>query len=274
MADGAVPLSLHQLTITDVNSEEFVDIAAELGCDHVCLFLDMPGGESAYPRVKTVEEARQLRQRVEDKGMSVFNTDTLLCAPHTVVSDYERMVEIAATLGAHVMDIVSIHPDPEAAAAIISDFTKLVRSYGMRTVMEPIRYTTLKNLDDAMEIITLCGDLAPAINLDVLHLIRSGRGPADVARIDPALRYYAQISDGPLELPDDLYPAEANGDRGVPGTGEFQLVEFLRLLPPGGVVAAEVPLTRLKNSVPPLERARMVVNGARSVLAKAAEAAA
>jgi sugar phosphate isomerase/epimerase len=271
MAENAIPLSLHQLTVTDVDSEGFVDIAGELGCDHVCLFLDMPGGQSAYPRVKTVEQARQLRQRVEDKGMSVFNTDTFLCAPHTVVSDYERMVEIAATLGAQVIDIVSIHDNPEAAAEIVSDFTRLVRSHGMRTIMEPIRYTKLRNLDDAMQIITLCGDLAPAINLDVMHLIRSGRRPADVAKIDPALRYYVQISDGPLEQPDDLYRAEANGDRGVPGTGEFPLVEFLRLLPPGGVVAAEVPLTRLKDSVPPLERARMVVNGARSVLAKAAE---
>jgi sugar phosphate isomerase/epimerase len=172
------------------------------------------------------------------------------------------------------MDIVSIHPNPEAAAEIISDFTKLVRSHGMRTIMEPIRYTTLKNLDDAMEIITLCGDYAPAINLDIMHLIRSGRGPADVAKIDPALRYYAQISDGPLNQPPELYQPEANGNRGVPGTGEFPLVEFLRLLPPGGVVAAEVPLTRMQDSVSPLERARMVVDGARSVLAKAAEVAA
>jgi sugar phosphate isomerase/epimerase len=217
-----------------------------------------------------VKQARQLRQRLADKGMSVFNTDTFLVTPRTDVKRYESMLEIAATLGAHVVDIVSNHPDPEASAAIIAEFVKLARTYGLRCLIEPIRFTTVKNLDDVLRIIALCGDPSLAINVDVMHLMRSGRGPADLAKVDPSLRYYAQISDGPINMPDELQLAESNGDRMVPGEGEFPLVEFVRLLPPGGVLAVEAPLTRLKDSVPPLERARMAVEGARSVLSKAA----
>jgi sugar phosphate isomerase/epimerase len=266
-----IPLSLHQLTVTDVDSEQFVDIAAELGCDHVCLFLDMPDAQSPYPCVKSVDQARGLKQRLADNGMSVFNTDTFLVTPKTDFRRYEGMLEIAATLGAQVVDIVSVHPDPEAAAAIIDDFVKMAKGYGLRSVIEAIRFTRIKNLDDALHIIALCDNPDLALNVDIMHLMRSGRRPADLAaKAAPSLRYYAQISDGPIDMPDERQEWEANGDRMVPGTGEFPLVEFVRMLPPDGVVAVEAPLTRLKDSVPSLERARMVVKGARSVLAKAA----
>jgi hypothetical protein len=39
-------ISLHHLAITETTPTEFVETAAALGCDHVCLFVKIPAGGS------------------------------------------------------------------------------------------------------------------------------------------------------------------------------------------------------------------------------------
>jgi sugar phosphate isomerase/epimerase len=265
-----IPLSIHQLTLLDVEPEELVDIAAELGCNHVCLFLELPGGQNGFPRVRSVQHAHQLRRRLEDNGMSVFNTDTFLVTPKTDFRSYEPMVEIAATVGAQVIDAMCHHPDFVAAAEIIANFARLVSSYGLQTVMEPTPRTTTKTLEDAVKVLNLVGDPSLTLNVDILHLMRSGQQLSDLARVDPSLWYYAQISDGPPHVPVELQKAESGENRMVPGEGQFPLVEFVRMLPPNGVLAVEVPLMRLQAELPPRMRARRAVEATRSVLAEAA----
>jgi sugar phosphate isomerase/epimerase len=265
-----IPLSIHQLTLLDVEPEELVDIAGELGCKHVCLFLELPGGQNGFPRVRTVQHAHQLRRRLEDKGMSVFNTDTFLVTPKTDFRSYEPMVEIAAAVGAQVIDVMCHHPDFAPAAEIIANFARLVSSYGLRTLMEPTPRTTTKTLEDAVKVLNLVDDPSLTLNVDILHLMRSGQQLSDLARIDPSRWYYAQISDGPPHVPVELQKAESGENRMIPGEGQFPLVEFVRMLPPNGVLSVEVPLMRLQAELPPRMRARRAVEGARSVLAEAA----
>jgi sugar phosphate isomerase/epimerase len=265
-----IPLSIHQLTLLDVEPEELVDIAAELSCNHLCLFLELPGGENHFPRVRSVQHAHQLRRRLDDNGVSVFNTDTFLVTPTTDFKRYEPMVEIAAAVGAQVIDVMCHHPDFARAAEIIANFTRLVRSYGLRTLMEPTPRTTTKTLDDAVKVLSLVDDPSLTLNVDILHLMRSGQQLSDLARIDPSCWYYAQISDGPPHVPVELQKAESSENRMIPGEGQFPLVEFVRMLPPNGVLSVEVPLMRFQAELPPRARARRAVEGARSVLAAAA----
>jgi sugar phosphate isomerase/epimerase len=264
------PLSIHQLTLLDVEPEEFIDIAAELGCNHVCLFLDLPGGENSFPRVRTMQQAHRLLRRLEGNGMSVFNTDTFLVTPTTDLKSYEPMVEVAAAVGAQVINVMCHHPDPEPAAEIMANFARLARNYGLRTMIEPSPRATIKTPADALQILGLIGDPSMALNIDILNFMRGGQQLSDLAKIDPSRWYYAQISDGPPHVPADLQKAEASENRMIPGEGQFPLVEFVRMLPPNGVLSVEVPLMRFQAELPPRARARRAVEGARSVLAEAA----
>jgi sugar phosphate isomerase/epimerase len=68
----------------------------------------------------------------------------------------------------------------------------------------------------------------------------------------------------------ELQKAESGENRMVPGEGQFPLVEFVRMLPPNGVLSIEVPLMRFQAELAPRGRAQRAVEGTRSVLAAAA----
>src|SRR3546814_2453633 len=84
----------------------------------------------------------------------------------------------------------------------------------------------VKDIATAVAIVREAG--CGAVALDVLHLMRNG---ADIAAVAPnaGLIGYVQVSDGPLELPDEI-PAwhEAVKERLLPGDGAFPLAEILR----------------------------------------------
>jgi sugar phosphate isomerase/epimerase len=83
--------------------------------------------------------------------------------------------------------------------------------------------------------------------MDSLHLARSGGVPADIRTTPPALVRAAQICDGPLTSPPnrDAIIAEARENRLPPGEGGLPLIDFLRALPPGTAISAEVPIPGL-----------------------------
>src|SRR5579862_7724821 len=95
-------ISLAQLTLTDVSPAELVDIAAEIGCDHVCLFPAVPvESPIPIPTVADAAAARSLRARMESRGLSAPNIEALFCRPEVNVDSFAPTLEIGAILGAH-----------------------------------------------------------------------------------------------------------------------------------------------------------------------------
>ncbi len=115
-------LSLHHLAITETTPIEFADIAAALRCDHICLFVKIPAAQAAafpyvFPRVESVEAARELKARLDGLGLSVWNVDTFMIQPGVKVEEYRETLEIAALLGARTINALNLFPADATAAA-------------------------------------------------------------------------------------------------------------------------------------------------------------
>ncbi len=80
-----------------------------------------------------------------------------------------------------------------------------------------------------------------------MHLQRSGGNPADISAVPASMVKAAQLCDGPATPPPDQAGliAEAREDRLPPGEGGLPLLDFLRALPPGTAISAEVPMPKL-----------------------------
>lgn len=271
-------ISLHHLAITETTPIEFADIAAALRCDHICLFVKIPAAQAAaypytFPRVDSVEAARELKVRLDGLGLSVWGVETFINQPGVKIEDYRETLEIAALLGARGINALNLFPaDATAAAAqTLGSFSKLAAQTGLTVALEWFRYSSTKTLGAAVDLIRLTDEPNVRLNVDVLHLIRNGGRPADLADVDASLIQYAQISDGPMDQPESAQVDEALFNRNFPGEGELPLVSFVRHLPRDAVLSIEAPVNRLRSVMSPMQRAARAVAGARAVLAAAGE---
>jgi sugar phosphate isomerase/epimerase len=262
-------ISLHQLTVPDMSPAETVEIAARLECNHVCFFVKVPGALGPFRRVNTVREAQELKKRIEAAGMSAYNTDSFMAHPDVDLASYHETLDIAAALGAKTVNSLINHPDKNRTAEKLRDFSQLAKTYNLGVVLEWYRFSEVRTLREAVELLKLAGSDNITLNVDILHLIRNGEGPSDMAKIDPTLMNYAQICDGPLKLPEDEQFQEAIGDRDFPGAGEFPLVSFIQHLPKGATVSVEAPVNRMSGKLSAAQRAKGGIDGARKVIAAA-----
>jgi sugar phosphate isomerase/epimerase len=262
-------LSLAHLTLLDVPAAELIRHARDLECRHVCLFVKVPQAIGRkLPVVETLAEARDLRLRMDDAGLTPGSLEAYVARPGVAARDYRETLEIGAALGAKRITGLNFEPDPQAAVDSLAAFCALAASFGLVVGLEWYRYSQTRNLFEALELLRRVNHPNLRLTVDSLHLIRNGGAPADLARVDPRLLDFAQISDGPLEADDARHKLEGVDDRGVPGEGAFPLVDFVRNLPPDAMLCVEVPMRR-HFALPPAERARMAVQGVRRVLAQA-----
>jgi sugar phosphate isomerase/epimerase len=269
-------ISLHHLAITETTPAEFVEIAAALRCDHVCLFVKVPPEQASaypyvFPRVQNVGAAQELKARLDELGLSVWSVDTFMIQPGVQSADYHETLEIATVLGARTISALNLFPAEATAAAAkaLGSFSTLAAQAGLTVVLEWFRLSSTRTLSAAVDLIRLANQPNIQLNVDILHLMRNGGQPADLADVDPALIHYAQISDGPLEMPESAQGDEAVFNRNFPGEGEFPLVDFVQHLPPDAVLSIEAPVDRLRASLTPMQRAARALAGTRRILAAA-----
>src|SRR5882724_3771589 len=88
------PISLEQLTITDVSPLELVDIAGSLGCQHVSLFV-RPSERPPewFPLVTDRALRQELRNRMADYGITPYTVDYFHLSPNVDVDSYLPALE-------------------------------------------------------------------------------------------------------------------------------------------------------------------------------------
>lgn len=268
------PLSLHHVTVMDIGPAELVTLAAELGCQHVCLFAHVdPEALPLFPCTWDDETLAEVSRRCSDTGVTAHNLEYFDVYPGVDLDSYRRALAIGARLGGRCATTHVKDPDPQRACDHFGRFCDIAAEFDICAGIEFTRLAGPDTLAGASEIVTGANRANGGIALDTLHLFRSGATLDDVAGLNPKFIKSVQISDGPLQLRNGTdYFNEAVFEREIPGKGEFPLRNLVKLLPPGIVVDVEVPLrSYLNRGVSALERARLAVDGARSVLRAAAE---
>jgi sugar phosphate isomerase/epimerase len=253
----------------DVGAAELVSIAAELGCQHVCLFTHVdPEALQLFPCTWDSVTVREVARRCSDTGVSAHSLEYFNVYPEVDLDIYRPGLEIGARLGARCATTHVRDSDPQRAADNFARFCDIAGEFGISPAIEFTELAGPGTLGAAREIVEAAKRINGGIALDTLHLFRSGGTLDDVAKLEPQLIKSVQMSDGPLHLQDPGdYFNETVFERQVPGEGEFPLRELARFFPPEMIIDVEVPLTsHLKRGSSALQRARLAVEGARRVL--------
>jgi sugar phosphate isomerase/epimerase len=275
-------VGMDHLTMLDVPPPELVTIAREAGFDSVSpRVAASTSGEEPWPMSVGSPMLEETVRRLDDTGIRVLAVEVVRIGPGTKREDYERALEAGAQLGARYATVNSDDPEIERVSDTFAALTADAIPYGLRPLIEPIIYTRVSNLDEAIHIAEHSG--GGGILLDTLHFQRYGGRLEQLRSLDPDLLSYVQLCDAtlmppgglprPLRLPrgqstdgTDLQ-LESRAMRLLPGEGELPLAEFIAALPEGIPVSVEAPVLSLWETLTPVEFARRARDAVADVVA-------
>jgi len=260
------PLSLHQLTALDAAPAELIAIAGALECPYVCLFTYVPErARGVYPMV-SAEDVPMIAALLAQHGVSVCNLEVFPLDGGDM-ADFESGLSVGAALGATRATVHIHEADHATAVARFATFCNRAGAHGITAGLEFNAFSGVADVNAAAAIVRDAGRTNGSLVLDMLHLFRNGGTPADAASVAD-ITGYAQLSDGPLDMPAEMRWHEAVRERMPPGAGAFPIVETIRHLRPDTILEVEVPQTAARKAgVFALERARIAVDASRRLVA-------
>jgi sugar phosphate isomerase/epimerase len=218
-------LSLSAGTVPDCPIRDLADLAAAAGYDAFGVRLADD---------TTTDHLSVLRRRADDLGVAVFDLEVVRIRADGYSTDVDRLVDAGAILGASWVLATCEDPDRARARARLAALADKVGSAGQRVGLEPMVFTALHTVGEAIEFSS--GIAGVAVIVDVLHHHRAGQHASDLAGLDRDRLAYVQLCDAPLAAPDggvEALATEARTRRLTPGEGELPLVDYLRALGPG-----------------------------------------
>lgn len=255
-------LALDHLTVVDATPSRLVELAADAGYSAVCLFLhsmevlpDMP----QFDLRTGSAEFRAAKTRMADSGIGLDVAYPFTLSRRTEVSALRPALECAAGLGAWAVNVLHYDRDAGRRIETFSAFCELAREYGLNVVLEFFPQSQVKSLREALELVghvDMPGKVG--VNVDLLHLIRSGGTLEELASAPADRILYGQFCDAPAVCDPQQWEAEASTGRLLPGEGELDLAGFARALPPACRASIEAPRGNAL-SVPQAERARQAI---------------
>lgn len=264
-------LTLHQLCLRDVAPADLPGIAAGAGLNSVSVFVTPPSPElDIFPRIQPGDDQRAFAQACREHGVSVHNIEVFSIGPDTDPADFAPALDIGHAIGATRLTALVQDADHARARDRMALLADLAADRGIAVSIEFMKFSELRSIRAGAEFVQAAGHPNLTLLVDPLHLIRTGGTVTDLDATPPALIGAAQICDGPLQAPANLF-GEAVENRGIPGEGEFPLAGFLSALPPGCPIDIEVPLKRLATAgVAPQDRAKRLVDATRRLLTEPA----
>ena len=239
------PLALCHFTLVEAEPPAFVDIAAQAGFTAVSLMIQFPRSYGpGFPMAGDTRMRRETRRRLDATGVTLFDAATCRLEPGTAVEDFQAMVESAAYLGAHRVDVNGNDPDAARLTDQFAALCALCAEHGLGVGLEFMMSTQIKTLGDALALIERSGADNAAVTVDALHLARSGGSPGDVAALDRAQISYLQLCDGPAQPPGQGYAREAAAERMLPGAGELPVRALVDAVGPDVMLGVEAPSRR------------------------------
>jgi sugar phosphate isomerase/epimerase len=265
-------LALDHLTIVDATPAELAAIAAQAGCDGVCVFLHaMPDDLPRLPDYDLIADKtarRETKTICADLGLTIDLAYPFTLAARTDVAAFEPALAACAELGVPAVNALLYDRDPRRRLERFAALCDLAKGFGQEVLVEFFPGSQVKSLSAALEVLRDAGRVNAGLNLDLLHFIRSAGSLQDLAAAPAAAIRMVQLSDGPMFMAEDQLAWEAGMQRALPGEGALPLKAMLALLPEALRVTVEVPQeAQIAAGFSQFARAKRAVDAARSLLA-------
>jgi sugar phosphate isomerase/epimerase len=230
-------------TLQDTAPIEYIEATIHAKYDGIGLRVHRSPGLPFHPVVGDAALIRDMKSRIADAGLKVFDLYSFYLQPETDVASFAPAMELGASFGAKYATVMGADEDWSRQRDNFVRTCDLAAQYGLTCSLEFAVIRPLATLPQTVRLITEA-KRAAAICIDPLHLARSGGSPEDVKALDPKYFPYAQISDGILE-PDEPNPALFGklgmGTRKMPGQGTLPLRALLAALPSDIPLSVELP---------------------------------
>lgn len=263
------PLGLHHLTVMDVSAPDLVDLAARLGLHHVSVFIRaIRPGDTMFPVIEDPAMLRDVAARLKANDVQVHNLEIFPINPKTKPEFFREGLERGAQLGAKRLTSAIADADTARARDNFASLCAMAAEYDIDVHIEFTGFSVVKSLADARAFLEGHRPANATIAIDALHLYRNDGGIDGLKTCPPDLIGYAQINDGKRAAPPDMDAAfhEAIIERGMPGTGEFDLKGLIDALPSGIVIDIEAPSKSMMNAgMGPEQRARAMIEASRAI---------
>jgi len=260
-------LALDHITVVDTTPIELAAVAAQTGCDGVCIFLhSMPDALPRLPEYNLVTDIaarRETRKVCAVLGIAIDLAYPFTLAARTDIAAFEPALAASAELGAPAVNALLYDRDPARRVDRFGAFCDMAKGFGLEVVVEFYPPSQIKSLADVVALLGDAGRVNAGINLDLLHHVRSGGGLDDLARAPRDAFRLVQLSDGPASVVEDKLVWEAGMQRLLPGEGALPLRDMLAQLPAQVRLTVEVPQEdQIAAGLSPLERAKRAVDAA------------
>lgn len=234
-------LALDHLTVTRAYPWEIVALAGQNGLQGCCLFLESMSVLPSMPRYSLIEDGDALDRTVralDEHGVTLDLVYPFTISSRSQVTDFTDTLRTASALKAQAVNLLVYDRDFQRSVETVRAMSDAAAEAAMDALIEFYPASAVKTLDQAHELVEAAARPNLGINVDVLHLYRSGGGIEDLTRYGRHIRF-AQLADGPLSAPEDLV-FEAAQARTDPGQGQFDLAGFVERLP-SVPVSFEIP---------------------------------
>jgi sugar phosphate isomerase/epimerase len=266
-------LGIEQLSVFGLPPVDFINLAADLGCDCISAGLTglsyNPQGYPAFSLRDDVGMRREVQAVMRDRGVAISLGEGCIIRPQSDIRAAAGDMDIMRELGVERLNTVSMDPDLGRSLDQLALFAEMAAERGMAATIELCPALTINTLGAAVAAVRHVGRPGFSLLLDTMHLGRSGATAAEIAALDPALIGYVQLCDAPRTPSLPNYLQEATFERRVPGEGDMPLRAYLDVLPPGVTISLEVPLrSQAEAGIGPEIRLRRCVEAARRLLAE------
>ena len=264
-------LSLDHITAVDTTPVQLAEAAHEAGCRGICLFMEPMEVLPHLPQFdiyRDLAARKAFGQRMQELGIVLDLAYPFTLAGRTEVANFQTAMECAAELDAQLLNALVYDRDPVRRLDTFGAFCDLAASYDLRVGVEFYPPSQVRSLADALDLVQAINRPGRVgVNVDLLHLMRSGGSIEELASAPTEYILYGQLCDGPASCPEDQIDREASSARLLGGEGVFDLAGFVRALPEGCPMSVELPRNAaLEAGVPVAERVRLAVESVRRAI--------
>lgn len=212
----------------------------------------------------TQTTTRDVKRRLDETGVVALDLEPIIpAADHD--DQGERVIEVAAAIGARHVLFTSRLPDLSATIARFSSLCDVAKDCGVSLVCEFLPIFPLRSLAMAQDVVSRHPVEVAGILVDNLHLSRSGGTIDEVRAIDINRFPYLQIADAGDIVPTEFTALldEALNGRLLPGAGALPIEELLAAVP-HVPLSFEVRSRALRDGfTDPVERAQHLLRSAK-----------
>ncbi|MEM9037724.1 MAG: sugar phosphate isomerase/epimerase family protein [Actinomycetota bacterium] len=251
-----------------------IHAAADAGYAGIGLFL------GAWAKLRDHDDALdRIDAALDETGMSIVNIETARGWAGGDVEGCRRQAdlafEIADRYGCRYLQVIGDAPgalDVATAAQGFGDLCDRAADHGLLIGLEWVpQMTNVETATQALQVVEAADRANGGFCFDAWHLTRSTNDVEELRALPGERIAAAQWSDGPLVPDVDDYYTDTTSNRVPPGSGEFRLLEMVRVLDEiGSEAPTSIELHSTALYAAPIDAAAQIAaDGMRGVLAVA-----